>query len=82
MCARNELYGDATVTGDGVGLYYHLLGTSGKLEHWNYDTFRVLAEPTAGKPTITFALDATGEVATLTVGSDPTMVFTRVPEKR
>jgi CubicO group peptidase (beta-lactamase class C family) len=79
---RNELYGDATVTRDGEGLYYHLLGTSGKLEHWNYDTFRVLVDPTAGKPTITFALDATGEAATLTVGSDPTMVFTRIPEKR
>jgi CubicO group peptidase (beta-lactamase class C family) len=78
---RNEVYGDATVTRDGDGLYYHLLGTSGKLEHWNFDTFHVLVEPTAGTPTVTFALDAAGDVANLTVNDDPTMVFTRVVEK-
>ena len=78
---NNEIYGNATVTRDGEGLRYHLLGTSGKLEHWNFDTFHVLGDPTAGKPTVTFALDAAGEIASLTVNDDPTMVFTRVAEK-
>jgi CubicO group peptidase (beta-lactamase class C family) len=79
---HNELYGDAAVTRDGDGLRYHLLGTSGKLEHWNYDTFRLTSDDAGGaKQLITFALTPAGDVASLSVGGDPTMLFTRVAEK-
>jgi CubicO group peptidase (beta-lactamase class C family) len=79
---RNQLYGDATVTRDGDGLRYHLLGTTGKLEHWNYDTFRLIDDERAGaKSLITFALDPTGEVGSLNAGADPAMLFTRIVEK-
>ncbi|MBV8644511.1 MAG: serine hydrolase [Candidatus Eremiobacteraeota bacterium] len=76
---HNDLYGDATVTRDGDGLRFHLLGMKGRLEHWNYDTFRLLPDDVVGAKTpITFELDAHGNVASVSVGGDPQMLFPRV----
>lgn len=79
---HNDLYGDAVVSREGDGLRFHLLGTHGILEHWNYDTFHVKPDELGGRPaSVTFALGGTGDVASLSVGEDPNMLFTRVPEK-
>jgi len=76
---RNDLYGDAVVTRAGKDVRFHLLGMTGKLEHWNFDTFRLLSNnPVDAKPLLTFALGPHGDVASLSIEDDPSMVFPRV----
>ncbi|MBC5799803.1 MAG: serine hydrolase [Candidatus Eremiobacteraeota bacterium] len=79
---RNDVYGDALVPNDGKGLRFHMLGMNGRLEHWNFDTFRLIDDnPVDAKQLITFELGPHGDVTSVSVANDPSMVFPRVAEK-
>lgn len=66
---ENRLYGDVVIT-YANGRLSATFGPAfqGSLEHWHYDTFRARwQDPQLGTTTLTFALNARGEPATLDV---------------
>ena len=65
----SQLYGTLDVVLENGRLVATLLHTlRAPLEHWHYDTFRATwSEAALGRSLITFALDATGKVASLEV---------------
>ena len=76
---HSDAYGDAVVTGPAGGLRFRMLGLRGRLEHWNYDTFRLIADdPLLGKQQVNFGLSSTGTVASLSIEGDTSLQFTRV----
>lgn len=77
---QNEMYGEAKVSLDNNRLSLQMLGDTGALDHWNYDTFQVTAQDRIrGKTFVMFVLDAQGKVDELKV---PGFVsFKRVPDK-
>lgn len=75
----DSMYGSATVAEEGGKLVLRV-GPSftGDLEHWHFDTFRVVwRDPYLGKSFITFALDPAGAVGRMEVEDWAT--FERVP---
>lgn len=68
----DTFYGGATVTMSEGHLVLTLSPkTVGDIEHWNYDTFRVVwRDHRDGKEFITFILDATGKVVEMRFDSD------------
>jgi CubicO group peptidase (beta-lactamase class C family) len=65
----DRLYGTVEVSWINDALYLEYgPGLKGPMEHWHYDTFRVLFEAAwRGWPTVSFTLDARGRPATLTL---------------
>ncbi len=78
---RNDYYGDAVVRADAKGLSLSVLGGERRLEHWDYDTFRVVPNSPGlfDDPYVTFTLDDTGTPRTVKVGDGDNAVLTRVP---
>ncbi|MBU1755611.1 MAG: DUF3471 domain-containing protein, partial [Alphaproteobacteria bacterium] len=68
---RDAWYGDVVVAEDPQGLSIDFTTTprmAGRLEHWQYDTFKtVFADPAIEPAFVTFALDADGAVTRVTV---------------
>lgn len=63
----DPMYGEATVTGEDGRLRLRQ-GTNyvGELEHWHFDTFRVVwSNPTLGRSFVTFMLSPTASVSSL-----------------
>lgn len=79
---EHPMYGEAKVRLENGGLALDRgPAFQGALEHWHFDTFRAdWGHPRLGKTFVTFALNANGEVAKLTV--DELGDFERVPEKQ
>lgn len=78
---RNEMYGDARITlSDGVLTVEFGPAFKGRMEHWNYDTFRATWDNLIlGKGFVSFTLNRKGEVQKVAIqGLDE---FERVPEK-
>ena len=76
---HTDLYGDAVVSGGASGLQFRMLALRGRLEHWNYDTFRLVEDdPLLQKQQVTFGLAPTGTVANVSIEGDASLVFTRV----
>lgn len=67
----DSLYPPVTITADNGALRYRLSSTqAGTLEHWQYDSFRVVWDDWwRGRSTITFAVGANGSADRLTVGN-------------
>ncbi len=81
---HDDLYGTARVTQQNGTLHFRLLGYDGTLQHYNFETFRLI-EPNVSRqlePLITFSISAAGTAAGMKIGDDPTMVFERVPRSR
>ncbi|HEX3466723.1 MAG TPA: serine hydrolase [Candidatus Elarobacter sp.] len=78
---HNDYYGDVVVRSGSTGLSLQLLGLTRRLEHWDYDTFRVALESPGlfDQPYVTFALDDTGTPHTVKIGDGDNAVLTRVP---
>ena len=78
----SEMYGDAIVSlKDGVLTAEYGPAFKGKMEHWNYDTFRATWDSLIlGKGFVTFTLNPKGDVATMDIQGLAT--FDRVPEKK
>jgi CubicO group peptidase (beta-lactamase class C family) len=67
---HHDVYGDATVRLEDGRLQLEVLGFSTPLEHWHYDTFRVVRQApvvTMMGPLVTFLLDARAEPTRLAV---------------
>jgi CubicO group peptidase (beta-lactamase class C family) len=68
---RDAWYGDVVVAEDPQGLTIDFTTTprmAGRLEHWQYDTFKtVFADPAIEPAFVTFALDADGAVTRVTL---------------
>jgi CubicO group peptidase (beta-lactamase class C family) len=78
----DSLYGPVRVVheGDRLAMYYQS-NFAGDLEHWHYDTFRVTwRDASLGTTLVTFALDAQGRPARVTVPQ--LAVFGRVPDSQ
>jgi len=74
---HNEL-GDAVVTGGAGGLRFRMFAFRGRLEHWNYDTFRLIEDdPVIPPMKVSFALAPAGTVADLHVEVDSSLIFPR-----
>ena len=58
---------------------YGVGGAQGKLEHWQYDTFRITwGDPQFGTSPVTFRLGADGKVAGMTIPNQQLpLVFSR-----
>ncbi|MEZ5346897.1 MAG: serine hydrolase [Pyrinomonadaceae bacterium] len=79
---QNEMYGDAEIKFSGGKLTAHYGPYfNGDIEHWNYDTFRVIwRDAVQGKGFLQFSLNPKGNVASVTF---PGMgEFKRLPEKK
>lgn len=79
---QNEMYGDTKVVMENGkltlkrGAYF-----TGDLEHWHYDTFRIVwRDRQEGKGFINFRLNSQGKVETMNM--EGLAEFTRVPEKK
>ena len=56
-----------------------MLAFRGRLEHWNYDTFRLIADDTLlPKVLVSFTLAPTGTVANVRMEGDASLLFARV----
>jgi hypothetical protein len=77
----DSLYGDMVVRLDGGKLLLSYGGESdAELEHWHYDTFRVVwKNRLLGKPMVTFVVDGTPKVASMKL--ENIGEFVRVPAK-
>ena len=76
---HSDAYGDAVVSGGASGLRFRMLAFRGRLEHWNYDTFRLIEDdPVIPKMQVSFALAPTGTVANVHMEGDASLVFARV----
>ncbi|HEX5072973.1 MAG TPA: serine hydrolase [Gemmatimonadaceae bacterium] len=77
----DSLYGDMVVRFDGGKLLLSYGGESeAELEHWHYDTFRVVwKNRLLGKPMVTFVVDGTPKVASMNL--ENIGEFVRVPAK-
>ena len=74
---HNDL-GDAVVSGGAGGLRFRMFGFRGRLEHWNYDTFRLLDDDLViPKLQVGFALAPMGTVASVSVEGDSSLIFAR-----
>lgn len=83
----NEMYGEAVVSfkNGEVRLSIVGLGWVGKLDHWQYDTFRATwSAPERNKSFVTFALTPSADVSTLRVDglADFVPVSTSTPAER
>ena len=78
---QNEMYGDAKFAfKDGKLTSEFGPNFSGDLEHWHYDTFRVVwRDPMEGRAFVNFKLNAKGQPDTVTI--EGIGDFTRVPDK-
>lgn len=78
---RDSLYGDVTVRAENGRLTLAYGGESdADLEHWHYDTFRVVwKNRLLGKPLATFVVDGTPKVAAMRL--ENVGEFVRVPAK-
>ena len=78
---QNEMYGETKfVVRDGKLTSEFGPNFNGNLEHWHYDTFRVVwRDPMEGKGFVVFKLNAKGKPDTVTL--EGIGDFTRVPEK-
>ncbi len=67
---RDEYHGVADILHDAEGLRLSLGGkTTGRLEHWHYDVFRMVPDnPANSEMFLTFTVGAAGVVATLELG--------------
>jgi len=78
---EHPVWGDVVIVRAGTGLALRLGSAAenqGPLAHWHYDTFEVkTGDGRAGTWPATFALDAAGEVANLTLFGDNGYRFTR-----
>ena len=74
---EHPLYGSVRVDQSADGLRWTYAGSSGRLEHWHYDTFRYWPDDPelAGGALTTFHLNGSGLPKAVTTGS---MEFTRV----
>ena len=78
----DSMYGDFTVTEAGGTLRARFGLLSGTLEHWNYDTFRVvMADASMGKPMVRFTVNEQGKAAKLSFQAVPEADFTLSPPK-
>jgi Domain of unknown function (DUF3471)/Beta-lactamase len=77
---QSEMYGEMRVALEKQKLVIRFgPNFTGDLEHWHYDTFRVIwRDPTQGKGFVSFRLNSQGKVETLNV--ENLSDFTRVPE--
>jgi len=76
----DSLWGEARVVEENGGLVleYGVAGARGRMEHWQYDTFRATwNDPQFGVTPVTFQLGADGKVTSFTVTSQMPMVFRR-----
>jgi len=76
----DSLLGNAEVTFEGGALRARIgKGFNGRLEHWNYDTFRAIWNDDRIDPTfLTFVVDATGTASVLKADLGPALEFERV----
>jgi CubicO group peptidase (beta-lactamase class C family) len=77
---QSEMYGEATLAVENGKLVLHFgPHFTGDLEHWNYDTFRVVwRDPMEGKGFINFRLSTSAKVDWMNVAG--LAEFTRVPD--
>jgi len=81
----NDLYGEAVVSSkDGeLSLKIVGLGWDGKLDHWQYDTFRATwTAPERDKGFVTFTLTPSGDISTLRVDGLADFTPTSTPSDR
>lgn len=77
---NDSLYGDVVVTARDGGLRFQFGRFGGTLEHWNYDSFRVLLDNrTLGKPMATFVVDAAGKSSEIKLDIAPEAKFRYTP---
>jgi len=77
---KDEMIGDAKVELQNGKLVLTTPSFAGDLEHWNYDTFRVVWRDRAvGKAFVNFVLDPSGKVETMRI-PDLQMTFKRGPD--
>ena len=73
----NEMYGEAVVSSNNgeISLNILRLGWVGKLEHWQYDTFRATwRAPERDRSFVTFTLTPSGDISILRVDGLPDFV--------
>ena len=77
---RSEMYGETKVTLENEKLVLQFgPNYTGDLQHWNYDTFRVVwRDPMQGKGFVNFRLSTQGKVEVVNI--ENLSEFTRVPE--
>ena len=81
----NDLYGDAVVSfkNGETSLNIVGLGWVGKLDHWQYETFRATwRAPERDKSFVTFTLTASGDVSTLHVDGLADFGLTTAAERK
>jgi CubicO group peptidase (beta-lactamase class C family) len=78
---QSEMYGDARIAFENGKLMAHFgPNFNGELEHWNYDTFRIIwRDRMEGKSFVTFRLNKQGKAEGMNI--EGITEFTRVPEK-
>ncbi|MCC6928140.1 MAG: serine hydrolase [Gemmatimonadaceae bacterium] len=77
---NDSLYGDVVVTARDGALRLQFGRFGGTLEHWNYDSFRVVLDNrTLGKPMATFMIDAAGKPSELRLDIAPEARFRLAP---
>ena len=79
---QNEMYGDAKIVMENGKLQLQRgANFTGDLEHWHYDTFRVIwRDQQMGKGFVNFRLNSQGKVEAMNM--EGLAEFTRVPEKK
>ncbi len=76
----DSLYGDIVVSEGSGGLRFKFGQYGGAMEHWHYDTFRATMDnPSLGKVTTQFVLDANGKPAELRLNIAPEAKFRLAP---
>ena len=77
---QSDMYGETKVALENEKLVVHFgPNFTGDLQHWNYDTFRVVwRDPMQGKSFVNFRLNNQGKVEVVNI--DGISEFTRVPE--
>lgn len=76
---RHPLYGTVEISTRNEDLRFRYGSIQGTLEHWHYDTFRMINDKleSQGRPMIDFDLNISGEAETVNWGS---WEFSRVPQ--
>ena len=77
---QNEMYGEAKVAFENGKLVVHFgPNFTGDLQHWHYDTFRVIwRDPIQGKDFVNFRLNTQGKVDVVNI--EGLSEFTRLPD--
>jgi CubicO group peptidase (beta-lactamase class C family) len=77
---QSEMYGESKVAFENEKLVLHIgPNFTGDLQHWNYDTFRVIwRDPMQGKGFVNYRLNTQGQADAINI--EGLAEFTRVPE--